>query len=217
MPAAYFQHSRREIEPLLPDDYRRVLEVGCGSGNTLQWLRDRRPGTRTTGIELNAELADVLKANVDEVHIGDASRPPAGLAPVDLMLFLDVLEHFADPTAVLARYLPLLSPGGTVIISLPNIAHYSVSLPLLFRRQFSYADAGILDRTHLQFFTESSALALLNANGLTSIDGVVNGPNRGRTRQFDRLTGGLFRHHLSSQYIMRAQLGGRQMPVRWRA
>lgn len=202
---------------MLPADYRRVLEVGCSSGQTLRWLRDRQPGVRTIGIELNPDLLGILEANVDEVHIGDAAKPPPGIAPVDLMLFLDVLEHFASPGAVLASYLPLLAPGGTVIVSLPNVAHYSVSLPLLFRREFTYADAGILDRTHLQFFTDASAIALLNAHGLTSTDGVVNGPNRGRTRQFDRFTGGIFKHHLASQYIMRAELGGRQMPVYWRS
>jgi len=213
----YYQHSRLEIEPLLPATYTRVLEVGCGGGNTLRWLRDSQPGATTIAVELNAALTTVLHANADEVHIGDASRPPAGIAPVDLMLFLDVLEHFADPGAVLASYLPLLQPGGTVIVSVPNVAHYSVSLPLLFRRRFDYAEAGILDRTHLQFFTEASAIGLLNHAGLTVTGGVVNGPNRGRTRQFDRLTGGLFRHHLSKQYIMRAESGGQQQAVHWRA
>ncbi len=213
----YYQHSRHEIEPLLPAEYHRVLEVGCGGGNTLRWLRDRKPDAATIAVELNAALAPVLEINASEVYIGDASRPPAGIAPVDLMLFLDVLEHFADPCAVLASYIALLQPGGTVIVSVPNIAHYSVSLPLLFRRRFDYAEAGILDRTHLQFFTEGSAIGLLNRAGLTVTDGVVNGPNRGRTRQFDRLTGGLFRHHLSEQYIMKASVGGQQQAVRWRA
>lgn len=212
----YYHHSRTEIEPLLPAVYHRVLEVGCGSGNTLRWLRDRCPSATTIGLELNSALAATLSMNADEVHFGDAQVPP-DIAPVDLMLFLDVLEHFAEPSRALARYLPLLSPGGIVIVSLPNIAHYSVSLPLLLRRRFNYADAGILDRTHLQFFTDTSAIALLNSNGLTVTGGVVNGPHHGRTRQFDRLTGGVFRHYLSQQYIMRAQNGGTQRPVQWRA
>lgn len=214
---AYYSFARRDIEPLLPATYSQVLEIGCGSGNTLAWLRSRVPDAVTTAVELNAAVETELRRNACNVHIGDASSPPAGLAPVDLMLFLDVLEHFPNPAAVLANYLPLLAPGGTVIVSLPNVAHYSVSLPLLFGRRFDYQDAGILDRTHLQFFTETSAIGLLNRSGLVVRDGLTIGPSRGRTRTFDQLTFGIFRHHLTSQYILRAEAGAGQAKVRWRA
>ncbi len=216
---AYYAFVRRDIETLLPPDYARVLEVGCGSGNTLRWLRDRRPHAVTIGVELNDAVAGELRANASEAYIGDAGRPPEGLAPVDLMLFLDVLEHFANPQAVLANYLPLLAPGGTLIISLPNIAHYGVSLPLLFRRRFDYRDSGILDRTHLQFFTAESAVRLLNSSGMIVTGGLVNGPNWGKTRLFDRLTLGIFRHYLTRQYILRAEAaqGRAQGSLRWRS
>ena len=214
---AYYSFARRDIETLLPEHYSEVLEVGCGSGNTLAWLRSRVPSAVTTAVELNAAVETELRRNACNVHIGDASSPPQGLAPVDLMLFLDVLEHFPNPAAVLDNYLPLLQPNGTVIVSLPNVAHYSVSLPLLFSRRFDYQDAGILDRTHLQFFTASSAVRLLNRAGLVVRDGLTIGPNRGRTRTLDRLTGGVFRHHLASQYIMRAEIGTDQPAIRWRA
>ena len=214
---AYYAFVRRDVETLLPSDYARVLEVGCGSGNTLRWLRDRRPQAHTIGVELNDAVADELRANASEVHIGDAGRPPEGLMPVDLMLFLDVLEHFPNPQAVLTNYLPLLSASGTVIVSLPNIAHYGVSMPLLFQRRFDYADAGILDRTHLQFFTAESAVALLNRCGLIVTAGLVNGPNLGKTRLFDRMTFGIFRHYLTRQYLLRAEVAaGRSQPaLRW--
>ena len=216
---AYYAFVRRDIETLLPADYARVLEVGCGSGNTLRWLRDRRPHALTIGVELNDAVAGELRANASEAHIGDAGRPPEGLAPVDLMLFLDVLEHFANPQAVLANYLPLLAPGGTLIVSLPNIAHYGVSVPLLFKRRFEYTDAGVLDRTHLQFFTAESAVALLNRCGMIVTGGLVNGPNWGKTRLFDRLTFGTFRHYLTRQYLLRAEAaqGRTQGPLRWRS
>lgn len=214
---SYYSFARRDIESLLPERYERVLEVGCGSGNTLAWLRSRAPGAATIGVELNTAVESELRANATEAYIGDASRPPATIAPVDLMLFLDVLEHFPNPDAVLANYLPLLKPGGTLIVSLPNIAHYSVTLPLLFQRRFDYADAGILDRTHLQFFTAESAVALLRRAGLVVRDALTIGPNRGRTRTFDRLTLGLFRHHLARQYLLRAEAGGVQPTLRWRA
>ena len=214
---SYYSFARRDIESLLPAHYDRVLEVGCGSGNTLAWLRSRQPGATTIGIELNAAVEAELRANATQVHIGDASRPPAGTLPVDLMLFLDVLEHFPNPGAVLANYLPLLQPGGTLIVSLPNIAHYSVVLPLLLRRRFDYADAGILDRTHLQFFTAETAVGMLHGAGMIVTDGIAIGPSRGRTRTFDRLTLGIFRHYLASQYLLRAEAGSVQPPLRWRA
>lgn len=215
---SYYAYVRQEIEPLLPAEYTRVLEVGCGSGNTLRWLRDRSPHSRTIGIELNTSVAGELSLNASEVHIADASSPPEDLSPCDLVLFLDVLEHFANPRAVVLNYMPILSPGGVMIISLPNIANYSVSLPLLFCRRFEYSEAGILDQTHLQFFTAESAVALLNRCGMIVTAGLVNGPNRGKAQVFDRLTFGLFRHYLTRQYVMRAELAeGRDQPkLKWR-
>lgn len=214
--SSYYEFVREEIAPFLPERLERVLEVGCGAGGTLRWIKQRFPSARTIGIEINSSLANALSANVDEVHIVDGGIPPSGIELVDVILFLDVLEHFADPSAVLLQYIQLLKTGGTVIISMPNVAHYSISFPLLFRRKFDYQEAGIMDRTHLHFFTDRSMVEMLNSVGLRVSEAIMNGPSDGRTKVFNRLTLGRFCHYLTKQYVMRCEVMNGQPEIRWR-
>jgi len=214
----YFNNRRADIESLLPGTFKRVLEVGCGTGATLRWLGSLHEGVETVGIEINPEVRPILEGNVGRAITAPALPCPEGLGTFDLILFLDVLEHLADPDAAVQAYVPLLSPGGSLIVSLPNVAHFSVSGPLFFKGQFEYEEAGILDRTHLRFFVESSALGLMNRNGLKVVDGLCRGPHTGKTRLLDRLSLGLMRRVLTRQYVFRAEWGAAaQSSFRWRA
>ena len=118
------------------------------------------------------------------------------------MLLLDVLEHLLDPTDVLQNVRQLLEPGGHVVVSVPNIAHLSVTIPLLLRRRFTYQDSGILDRTHLRFFVEATAVDLLNAANFKVSKGLISGMQGHRAKMLYHLSFGLLRHHLAKQYIM---------------
>jgi 2-polyprenyl-3-methyl-5-hydroxy-6-metoxy-1,4-benzoquinol methylase len=212
----YYTHVRREIEALLPASLGKVLDVGCGAGETLRWLKQGRPDIETTGVEYNPQMRDVLSHNVDHAHIGAITEVMPSLGTYDTILCLDVLEHLLDSDSVLAGLAVKLNPGGAFIISLPNIAHYSVSLPLLLRRRFTYADAGILDRTHLRFFTEDTIVSFVNAAGLRIDRGSLSGLQGPRTRLLDRATGGLLKHHLAKQYIFRARrTEGPQEAINW--
>ena len=219
MPAdAYYRHTRREIEPLLPADPGRVLEVGCGGGDTLRWIKDRHPTATTTGVEYNPAMRATLEGRADHAFIGAIGDVLPRLGVYDTILCLDVLEHLLDSDAVLAALATHLAPGGAFIVSLPNISHLSVTLPLLFRRRFPYADAGILDRTHLRFFTEGSIVAFMNAAGLQVEDGRLSGMQGGKARLLNRLTLGLFSHYLAKQYVFRARPGaGPQPAIAWAA
>jgi hypothetical protein len=120
----------------------------------------------------------------------------------DLVLCLDILEHLVNPEIVLARIVENLPDGATVIISLPNVAHLSVSVPLLLLGRFDYADEGILDRTHLHFYTQKSALALARNAGLTPSSGVVTGLSHPVAVALNLLTLGFFRNSLLPvQYV----------------
>ena len=102
----YFHHARREIEPLLPAHAGQVLEVGCGSGATLAWLKNSGRCTRTTGIEIYEAVAEQARARVDELHVGDAESLVAQTfipESFDMVLCLDVLEHLVDPWAFVGR------------------------------------------------------------------------------------------------------------------
>lgn len=146
----------------------RVLDVGCGVG--LNGLFARRRGAIVTGIEIapgtRARASEVLHEVVPADIESDASMTEhLGGRRFDLMLLGDVLEHVADPLAVLRRVLAHLDDEGHVIVSLPNVAAWPVRLGLL-GGDFDYTKSGILDDTHLRFFTRSSAVRLVEAAGL---------------------------------------------------
>jgi SAM-dependent methyltransferase len=216
--AAYYHYIRYEIEPLLPPTARHIVDVGAGTGRTAAWLKARFPESRTTGLEVNGSLLDELAGNVDEALIVDLNAGIPDIGSPDLILCLDVLEHLVEPGEVLARLTARLSHGGTVIVSLPNIAHLSVSLPLLLRGRFEYRDAGILDRTHLRFFVRDSAIALLNQAGLVARQGIRSGLTGSKARLADTVTLGLLRDRLTKQYILAgtpAVEGATQTDIRW--
>ncbi len=145
-----------------------VLDVGCGFATTSAEIE--KLGNRVTGIELNGDAAVKASSRLTAVvqsDLGDLGGVAArlGSAMFDVVMFADVLEHLPDPLPVLRDYLRFLRPGGSVIVSLPNVALWSVRLMLLAGR-FDYADSGVLDRTHLRFFTRTTAKALVADAGL---------------------------------------------------
>jgi 2-polyprenyl-3-methyl-5-hydroxy-6-metoxy-1,4-benzoquinol methylase len=214
----YYHWVRREIEPLLPRNPSRVLEVGAGAGATLKWIKALNPETETTAVEINSALLHELKQNVDVPIIGPVDEAIPQLKTYDLILLLDVLEHLADPTATLGQLSKLLKIGGQVIVSVPNVAHLSVSVPLLLARRFDYQDAGILDRTHMKFFVENTAVKLLNDANFLVTAGLISGIQGSKSKLLDRLSFGALRHHLAKQYIMLGQLTDgnfSQKPVKW--
>jgi 2-polyprenyl-3-methyl-5-hydroxy-6-metoxy-1,4-benzoquinol methylase len=215
----YYRWVRREIEPLLPKQCARILEVGAGGGATLKWLKTLYPKAETTAVEINPALSDELKQNADVAIIGPLEQTFTQLKTYDLILLLDVLEHLPDPTESLQKLAKLLIPEGQVIVSVPNIAHLSVSLPLLLQRRFEYQQAGILDRTHLKFFVESTAIKLLNDANLKVTEAIISGIQGPGTKAFDFLTFGLLRHYVAKQYIMLGQLNDRefvQQKIQWK-
>jgi 2-polyprenyl-3-methyl-5-hydroxy-6-metoxy-1,4-benzoquinol methylase len=203
----YYHFVRREIKPLLPKSPSRILEVGAGAGATLKWLKTIYPEAETTAVELNPDLLDELKQNVDVAVIGQIDETFAELKTYDLILLLDVLEHLSDSTATLRKLSKLLEHGGQIIVSVPNIAHLSISVPLLLMRRFNYQDSGILDRTHLRFFVEDTAIKLLNDANLIVTSGLISGLQGPKAKLLDLVSFGLLRHHLAKQYIMLGQLG----------
>jgi 2-polyprenyl-3-methyl-5-hydroxy-6-metoxy-1,4-benzoquinol methylase len=214
----YYHFARREIEPLLPKSPNRILEVGAGAGVTLKWLKTIYPKAETTAVELNPDLLDELKQNADVAVIGQIDETFTELKTYDLILLLDVLEHLPDSTTTLRKLSKLLEPGGQVIVSVPNIAHLSVSVPLLLKRRFNYQDSGILDRTHLRFFVEDTAIKLLNDANLIVTSGLISGLQGPKAKLLDLVSFGLLRHHLAKQYIMLGQPADSkivQEKIRW--
>ncbi|MHB8846669.1 MAG: class I SAM-dependent methyltransferase, partial [Nitrospirota bacterium] len=112
----YFSIVRSEILPLLPERTARTLEVGCGSGNTLAWLRQVRTIEWLGGVEVSSEAAESARRNINQVWQGNIEilDLPIEAASLDLVLCLDVLEHLVDPWSVVRRLSGYLRPGGAL-------------------------------------------------------------------------------------------------------
>ena len=150
---------------------KRVLEFGCASGYVSRVLRDR--GCRVVGIEIDPEFASQAKEFCEEVIIGNAEEldleSTLGERIFDVAVFGDVLEHMGDPLAMLRRVRQWLVPDGYVVASLPNIAHGAVRLALLEGR-FDYTPEGLLDETHLRFFTLDTIKDLFHQAGFVLVE-----------------------------------------------
>ena len=143
---------------------RRILDVGAADGFVSRKLMER--GWRVTGIEGDPALAQAGAPYCERMITANLNREvPEAQGPFDAILYGDVLEHLIDPLRVLVELNRSLVPDGFVIVSVPNIAHLYIRLLLLLGR-FDYLDRGILDNTHLRFFTARSLRALLDDAGL---------------------------------------------------
>jgi SAM-dependent methyltransferase len=138
----------------------KILDVGTASGYLGKVWRSN--GHYVAGIEFDAATAEKAREYYDAFEVADIeSYPFSERREFDYIVFADVLEHLRDPAAVLRRCIPALKESGTIIISVPNIANWIIRLSLLFGK-FNYMDRGILDRTHLRFFTLQSLKQLMS-------------------------------------------------------
>jgi 2-polyprenyl-3-methyl-5-hydroxy-6-metoxy-1,4-benzoquinol methylase len=155
----------------------RILDAGVSSGYLARRFVDA--GRRVDGAELDPAAAAEAAKVCENVWVGDLQQlDPAELpGSYDLILFADTLEHLPDPPAVLRRLRERLNPGGTLLVSLPNVANWAIRLSLLAGR-FRYTDRGILDRTHLRFYTKVGAVAMLGEAGfrVTDVTGSIPVP-----------------------------------------
>ena len=149
----------------------RVLDVGCGFATTSE--RIQQLGNDVTGIEESEVACEVATKRLAHVVQSDLQSADLGDARFDVIIFADVLEHGPWPVSALQRYLQWLAPGGSVIVSLPNVGLWSVRFAHLFGR-WEYEETGVLDRTHLRFFTRKTARWLLEQCGLTPVKTTYN-------------------------------------------
>lgn len=142
-----------------------ILEVGCSSGYLGATLVAK--GHRVAGVEPDAPSAQAARARLTEVYTGgfDAFLDAHPDRSFDVIIFGDVLEHLVDPVDALRRARRQLRPDGRIVVSVPNVAHGSVRAMLLEGR-WDYADKGILDHTHLRFFSRAGVARMLADAGL---------------------------------------------------
>lgn len=178
----YYGNPREDMLPFVPRGTRRMLDVGCGWGRFSGLAKERLGIAETWGIELNTEAAALAAERIDHVLNKDVFAALAELPKehFDCVVFNDVLEHLVDPYKVLAAVQPHLAPRGELVASIPNVRYAGVVFDLAVRGNWTYADYGILDRTHLRFFTRASITAMLEEAGyeVISIEGITPPPSR---------------------------------------
>jgi len=159
----YYQQSRFEMLKYVPLTVTRVLDVGCSSGDFGALVKAQRHA-EVWGVELNPNAAAIASQKLDQVYC-DAFSADLNLPKqqFDCIVFNDVLEHLIDPYSILRFTKTLLAPDGVIVASIPNVRYFGNIWKLLIHKDWKYTDQGILDRTHLRFFTQRSILDMFES------------------------------------------------------
>lgn len=185
-----YDEDRRDMLRLVPDGVRTALDVGCSTGRFMKLLQQRVPVV--WGIEPHPDAARTAAGSGSTVVEGSFPHDlPADAPKFDLVVFNDVLEHMTDPWTCLADTRSLLSDGGWVVASLPNLRNLRVLVDLVWSGRFDYVDTGVLDRTHLRFFTRATIIELFEGAGfdvvrLQRVGGPIGSKSRWATALLPR-------------------------------
>ncbi len=179
----------------IPSQARTFLELGCGAGVFGGVLKEHIPGALVTGIELHPEAATAARLRLDVVINKPVEQALDDVADgsIDCVICNDILEHLVDPWVVLNQLRSKLHSGGCIVSSIPNIRYFPVFREYL-DGEWRYRDCGVMDRTHLRFFTQSSIRRLFAETGyyLDVIKGIRPQPLPWKARLLNRLLFGFF-------------------------
>jgi 2-polyprenyl-3-methyl-5-hydroxy-6-metoxy-1,4-benzoquinol methylase len=174
--SGYYSQERSEVARLLPGTFVRTLEIGCGAGGfTRHFLHS---ASENWAVEPNVEAARLATARKIHVQIGTYDEVESALPDsyFDLVICNDVIEHMRDHDQFLRSVQKKMTPGGVIVGSIPNMRYFTALVKLLALKDWPYSDEGILDRTHLRFFTRKSLERSLTSAGfeLERLEGVHN-------------------------------------------
>jgi len=153
---AYYQHSREDLIPFIPENYSRVLEIGCGEGKFWELLKS--DDREIWGVEPNQAAANIARQKAHRVFETsfDLCLDELPNDYFDLVICNDVIEHMPDHDLFFEQIKTKMSAQGKLMGSMPNVRYYQTLRSLLFKKDWPYENAGVLDRTHLRFFTAKS-------------------------------------------------------------
>ena len=201
----YYFSVRDDLIRLIPPQAQRILEVGCAGGMTGKALREKGV-EEIVGIEIDEVVAQQGRPYYDQLIVGDVEkvRLPFEKEHFDCIIYGDVLEHLVNPWQVLKSHHLFLKKGGSIICSIPNIRHYRIIKKLILKGKWEYTDDGILDRSHLRFFTLDSIQKMLKEAGFEIKELLRRSSAVSWLKGMNRLLGNRLVDFLVRQYIILA-------------
>lgn len=210
-PESYFGNIRYELIELVLDGDNKILEIGCGEGNTGKALKEQGKAVEVVGIEKIPEVAQVAMEKIDKVIIADVESVeiPFDEGYFDYMIMGDVLEHLYDPWILVNKLAHYVKKGGYIIASIPNVRYWRIIKDLVLKGEWKYCSEGLLDDTHLRFFTKKSIVRLF-PSGRFAISRIIPAskprPQKlSKQRLVNKLTFGLLEDFFTFQYIVEAR------------
>lgn len=206
---SYYSNIRLDLINLLDknDKNLKVLEIGAAYGETLHYLKQNGIATEAVAVDLfedkinkqnYKELDNFIFGNIEEIELPQYNNY------FDLILLPDVLEHLLEPKNVLHKIKNYIKDDGKIIVSMPNIRHYSALNKIFFKGDFSYEESGIFDYTHMRFYCRKNIQQLLENSGYRVINqesSIKNYNGKSFAKIVNKITLGFFEEFLSYQYF----------------
>jgi 2-polyprenyl-3-methyl-5-hydroxy-6-metoxy-1,4-benzoquinol methylase len=202
-PQEYFDGARADIIARLPDDpSATILEIGCGNGSTGAIAKGQGKCARYVGIDVDERAASAARDVLDVVVLGNVEALDLTQfgGPFSAVILSEVLEHLIDPWKLLGRVNEIMRPGALVFASSPNVANMRLVVQLL-RNRFDYTQAGVMDRTHLRWFTSATFREMFEQAGFETLSaGPLSAPSP-KWRVINAVTGNALAHLASNQIM----------------
>ena len=209
----YFSNIRLELINLIEAEQKglNILEVGAAYGETLHYLKNNGVASYAVGIDIfedksnkqnYKEIDQFIFGNIEEIELSEFHKQ------FDIILLPDVLEHLIEPNAVLNKLKKCLNQNGKIIVSMPNIRHYSALNKIFIKGDFSYEESGIFDYTHMRFYCKKNIKALLESSGYTVIkqeSSIDNYKGKSFSKILNLVTFRVFEEFFSYQYFFVAK------------
>lgn len=183
----------------------KVLEIGAAYGETLYYLKEQKKASEVIGVELFKDEKNLDKyKKIDKLYFGNINDIDLSIYKnyFDLIILADVIEHIDEPLLTLEKAKSLLKQNGVLLISLPNIRHYSAFVKIFIKGSFKYEDNGIFDYTHVRFYCKKDMIELANKanlNVLKSEGSISNYKGKSLVKYINKLTFGFFEEFFSVQ------------------
>ncbi len=196
----YYAQTRPEMLEFIPRSAKRILEIGCGQGLFANLVKKNRQA-EIWGVEKEPSAARLAENQLEQVLIGDVFSLIDKLPDnyFDCLVFNDVLEHLIEPFLLLDKLKSKLVKEGVMVFSVPNVRYFLNLKNLMINKQWRYEEAGVLDKTHLRFFTKKSLIESLAQGGFDLI--TIKGINPISAWQFNLLNLLFFNYFSDTRYL----------------